>query len=105
MFQATIVVGGQLLNAITLEHFILRLPYHLKFVSAKILSFLLNLEFIENKVDFISFFLFLCFYTYCIECPKKLNFLLGSCDRRVQKLQKMMRLKHKAYLAWNGLSP
>lgn len=86
MFQATIVVGGQLLNAITLEHFILRLPYHLKFVSAKILCFLLNSEFIENKVDFPSFF-------------------FRSCDRRVQKLQKVMRLKHKAYLAWNGLSP
>lgn len=33
MCQATIVVGGHLLNAITIEHFILRLPYHLKFVS------------------------------------------------------------------------
>ncbi|XVF61131.1 hypothetical protein PTKIN_Ptkin08bG0104600 [Pterospermum kingtungense] len=30
--QATIVVGGHLLNAITIEHFILRLPFHLKFV-------------------------------------------------------------------------
>lgn len=34
LLQATIVVGGRLLNAITIEHFILRLPYHLKFVSA-----------------------------------------------------------------------
>ncbi|KDO79292.1 hypothetical protein CISIN_1g008059mg [Citrus sinensis] len=33
MQKATIVVGGHLLNAITIEHFILRLPYHLKFVS------------------------------------------------------------------------
>lgn len=33
MIQATINVGGQLLNAITIEHFILRLPYHSKFVS------------------------------------------------------------------------
>lgn len=31
MQKAMIVVGGQLLNAITIEHFILRLPYHLKF--------------------------------------------------------------------------
>lgn len=31
--QATIVVGGYSLNAITIEHFILRLPYHLKLVS------------------------------------------------------------------------
>ncbi|GAV72476.1 DUF547 domain-containing protein/Lzipper-MIP1 domain-containing protein [Cephalotus follicularis] len=31
MQKATIVVGGHLLNAITIEHFILRLPYHLKF--------------------------------------------------------------------------
>ncbi|XP_028760471.1 uncharacterized protein LOC114735720 isoform X3 [Neltuma alba] len=33
--QATLVVGGQLLNAITIEHFILRLPYHLKFSCPK----------------------------------------------------------------------
>ncbi|KAG8474743.1 hypothetical protein CXB51_031400 [Gossypium anomalum] len=35
MQKATIVVGGHLLNAITIEHFILRLPFHLKFVSKK----------------------------------------------------------------------
>ncbi|XP_018850501.2 uncharacterized protein LOC109013035 isoform X2 [Juglans regia] len=35
MQKATIVVGGHLLNAITIEHFILRLPYHLKFTCAK----------------------------------------------------------------------
>ncbi|XP_047155351.1 uncharacterized protein LOC124826556 isoform X2 [Vigna umbellata] len=35
MQKATMVVGGQLLNAITLEHFILRLPYHLKFTCPK----------------------------------------------------------------------
>ncbi|XP_061357448.1 uncharacterized protein LOC133301769 [Gastrolobium bilobum] len=35
MQKATIVVGGQLLNAITIEHFILRLPYHLKFTCPK----------------------------------------------------------------------
>ncbi|KAG2724493.1 hypothetical protein I3760_01G020300 [Carya illinoinensis] len=35
MMNATIVVGGHLLNAITIEHFILRLPYHLKFTCAK----------------------------------------------------------------------
>ncbi|KAJ0040020.1 hypothetical protein Pint_28097 [Pistacia integerrima] len=33
--KATIVVGGHLLNAITIEHFILRLPYHLKFTCPK----------------------------------------------------------------------
>ncbi|KAE9606766.1 hypothetical protein Lal_00025864 [Lupinus albus] len=35
MHKATILVGGQLLNAITIEHFILRLPYHLKFTCLK----------------------------------------------------------------------
>ncbi|XP_019421482.1 PREDICTED: uncharacterized protein LOC109331440 isoform X3 [Lupinus angustifolius] len=35
MQKATILVGGQLLNAITIEHFILRLPYHLKFTCLK----------------------------------------------------------------------
>ncbi|KAM7272896.1 hypothetical protein ACFE04_027560 [Oxalis oulophora] len=38
MQKATIVVGGHLLNAITIEHFILRLPYHLKFTSSKVLK-------------------------------------------------------------------
>ncbi|KHG29173.1 Voltage-dependent L-type calcium channel subunit alpha-1S [Gossypium arboreum] len=31
MQKATIVVGGYLLKAVTIEHFILRLPFHLKF--------------------------------------------------------------------------
>ncbi|CAN6986386.1 unnamed protein product [Brassica oleracea var. botrytis] len=35
MQKATIVVGGHSLNAITIEHFILRLPYHLKFNCPK----------------------------------------------------------------------
>ncbi|KAJ4714920.1 Protein of unknown function, DUF547 [Melia azedarach] len=35
MQKATIAVGGHLLNAITIEHFILRLPYHLKFTCPK----------------------------------------------------------------------
>ncbi|TYH95023.1 hypothetical protein ES332_A12G079000v1 [Gossypium tomentosum] len=35
MQKATIVVGGHLLNAITIEHFILRLPFHLKFTCPK----------------------------------------------------------------------
>ncbi|KAL6995563.1 hypothetical protein U1Q18_005697 [Sarracenia purpurea var. burkii] len=35
MQEATINVGGQLLNAITIEHFILRLPYHSKYTFAK----------------------------------------------------------------------
>ncbi|GAB2291378.1 hypothetical protein Dimus_025636 [Dionaea muscipula] len=33
MQKATINVGGHLLNAITIEHFILRLPYHSKYTS------------------------------------------------------------------------
>lgn len=33
LYQAEVVVGGCILNAMTIEHFILRLPYHLKFVS------------------------------------------------------------------------
>ncbi|KAJ8772892.1 hypothetical protein K2173_028069 [Erythroxylum novogranatense] len=33
--QATINVGGHLLNAITIEHFILRLPYHSKYTFSK----------------------------------------------------------------------
>lgn len=32
ILQATINVGGHFLNAITIEHFILRLPYHSKYV-------------------------------------------------------------------------
>ncbi|XP_039009708.1 uncharacterized protein LOC120138244 [Hibiscus syriacus] len=35
MQKATIVVGGHLLNAITIEHFILGLPFHLKFTCPK----------------------------------------------------------------------
>ncbi|KAF5740706.1 hypothetical protein HS088_TW11G00783 [Tripterygium wilfordii] len=35
MRKATINVGGHLLNAITIEHFILRLPYHVKYTFAK----------------------------------------------------------------------
>ncbi|KAA8547203.1 hypothetical protein F0562_003641 [Nyssa sinensis] len=35
MQEATITVGGHLLNAITIEHFILRLPYHLKYTCPK----------------------------------------------------------------------
>uniref|UniRef100_A0A5B7AKE7 DUF547 domain-containing protein n=1 Tax=Davidia involucrata TaxID=16924 RepID=A0A5B7AKE7_DAVIN len=35
MQKATINVGGHLLNAITIEHFILRLPYHSKCTFAK----------------------------------------------------------------------
>ncbi|XP_022849468.1 uncharacterized protein LOC111371626, partial [Olea europaea var. sylvestris] len=33
--QATITVGGHLLTAIIIEHFILRLPYHLKYTCSK----------------------------------------------------------------------
>ncbi|KAJ4847047.1 hypothetical protein Tsubulata_017078 [Turnera subulata] len=36
MQKATVTVGGRLLNAITIEHFILRLPYHLKFSCPKV---------------------------------------------------------------------
>ncbi|XP_058777961.1 uncharacterized protein LOC131652183 isoform X2 [Vicia villosa] len=35
MQKATVVVGGHLLKAITIEHFILRLPYHLSFTCLK----------------------------------------------------------------------
>ncbi|GLT57898.1 hypothetical protein SLA2020_308350 [Shorea laevis] len=35
MQKATINVGGHLLNAITIEHFILRLPYHSKYTFSK----------------------------------------------------------------------
>ncbi|KAJ8770631.1 hypothetical protein K2173_021278 [Erythroxylum novogranatense] len=35
MQKAVVTVGGHLLNAITIEHFILRLPYHLKFTCPK----------------------------------------------------------------------
>ncbi|XP_010268747.1 PREDICTED: uncharacterized protein LOC104605611 isoform X2 [Nelumbo nucifera] len=35
MRKATINVGGHLLNAMTIEHFILRLPYHSKYTYAK----------------------------------------------------------------------
>ncbi|KAJ9186695.1 hypothetical protein P3X46_002240 [Hevea brasiliensis] len=36
MQKATISVGGHLLNAITIEHFILRLPYHSKYTSSRV---------------------------------------------------------------------
>ncbi|PON45868.1 Ternary complex factor MIP1, leucine-zipper [Parasponia andersonii] len=35
MQKATVNVGGHLLNAITIEHFILRLPYHSKYTFSK----------------------------------------------------------------------
>ncbi|XP_050206807.1 uncharacterized protein LOC126656313 [Mercurialis annua] len=35
MQKATLNVGGRRINAITMEHFILRLPYHLKFTCPK----------------------------------------------------------------------
>ncbi|XWS14659.1 hypothetical protein CRYUN_Cryun35bG0028200 [Craigia yunnanensis] len=35
MRKATINVGGRLLNTVTIEHFILRLPYHSKFAFSK----------------------------------------------------------------------
>ncbi|KAM6560666.1 uncharacterized protein LOC115695432 isoform X1 [Cannabis sativa] len=35
MQKATVNVGGHLLNAITIEHFILRLPYHSKYAFSK----------------------------------------------------------------------
>ncbi|KAI4326123.1 hypothetical protein MLD38_031467 [Melastoma candidum] len=35
MQKATMVVGGQVLNAITIEHFVLRLPYHSKLTCPK----------------------------------------------------------------------
>lgn len=56
LYQATIIVGGHSLNAITIEHFILRLPYHLKFVSAFIIFFTLNQN---NEPKFGSFNVFL----------------------------------------------
>lgn len=34
LLQAIVKVGGNVLNALTIEHFILRLPYHLKYVSS-----------------------------------------------------------------------
>ncbi|MCI12858.1 transcription factor [Trifolium medium] len=40
MQKATIVVGGHLLKAITIEHFILRLPYHLNFITIHLLIFI-----------------------------------------------------------------
>uniref|UniRef100_A0A5B7C1P4 DUF547 domain-containing protein n=1 Tax=Davidia involucrata TaxID=16924 RepID=A0A5B7C1P4_DAVIN len=36
MPKATITVGGHMLNATTIEHFILRLPYHLRFTCPKV---------------------------------------------------------------------
>ncbi|KZV45202.1 hypothetical protein F511_11802 [Dorcoceras hygrometricum] len=35
MQRATVTVGGHVLNAMTIEHFILRLPYHSKFALSK----------------------------------------------------------------------
>ncbi|XP_019156729.1 PREDICTED: uncharacterized protein LOC109153296 isoform X2 [Ipomoea nil] len=59
MQKATINVGGHLLNAITIEHFILRLPYHSKYVFSKAAKndemtarSLFGLEFSEPLVTF-----------------------------------------------------
>ena len=75
--EATIVVGGHSLNAITIEHFILRLPYHLKFVS---------------------FFYLLLFHYYMLTQ----NLMLILLKRIVPKLQHMKRWKLIAHLDWNG---
>lgn len=39
IIQAKINIGGHLLNAITIEHFILRLPYYSKYVSGAHFNF------------------------------------------------------------------
>ncbi|CAH9148783.1 unnamed protein product [Cuscuta epithymum] len=52
MQKATINVGGHLLNAITIEHFILRLPYHSKFTFDKSLK---NGEMIARSVFGLEF--------------------------------------------------
>jgi len=46
--QATINVGGHLLSATTIEHCILRLPYHCKFVSSVHFLLLLRVLFISS---------------------------------------------------------
>ena len=45
--QAAINVGGHMLSPTTIEHFILRLPYHWKFVSP--VHFQSNFTMDENK--------------------------------------------------------
>jgi len=45
--QATINVGGHVLSATTIEHFILRLPYHWRFVS--LVDFNPSFSMDENK--------------------------------------------------------
>lgn len=59
MQKATIRVGGHLLNAITIEHFILRLPYHSKYTFSKgakndemTARFMFGLELSEPLVTF-----------------------------------------------------
>ncbi|KAJ7952886.1 Protein of unknown function, DUF547 [Quillaja saponaria] len=59
MQKATVVVGGHVLNAITIEHFILRLAYHLKFTCPKASKYdemqarsLFGLEWSEPLVTF-----------------------------------------------------
>ncbi|KAL9143731.1 hypothetical protein ABFS82_14G253400 [Erythranthe guttata] len=59
MQMATVNVGGHILNAITIEHFILRLPYHSKYTFSKATEYqemmtrgILGLELSEPLVTF-----------------------------------------------------
>ncbi|KAK6938718.1 Ternary complex factor MIP1, leucine-zipper [Dillenia turbinata] len=59
MSKATITIGGHHLNAITIEHFILRLPYHSKYTFSKVAKndemtarSVFGLEFSEPLVTF-----------------------------------------------------
>ncbi|KAL2504200.1 hypothetical protein Adt_19821 [Abeliophyllum distichum] len=59
MQKATVNVGGHILNALTIEHFILRLPYHSKYTLAKgakndemVASGIFELELSEPLVTF-----------------------------------------------------
>lgn len=72
--QATITVGGQLLNAITIEHFILRLPYHLKFVSW------FHLNYIVFLLCLLSSRLYFCWKLYYLHCNINGVFLLKNID-------------------------
>ena len=59
--QATVNVGGHLFNAMTIEHFILRLPYRSKNVLY------CDLFFAKALVGFYSNKIRLCFYQTCLK--------------------------------------
>ena len=78
-----------MLNAITIEHFILRLPYHYKYVSRVIFTIFTKIFLIlplQSQISFDIFWVLLVF-------------------RHSQTDLKRMRWLHEACLGWSYLNP